>query len=117
MTSYNLLNGVHTANCYELLQSVARDEWGFENTVMTDWFTSVSIPALTGKFTPIYPISGSTGCIFAGNDMQMPGSQQNYDDIVRAVTEDVEIDGFRITLGDLQYNAANMLRVVAKTTR
>lgn len=28
MTSYNLLNGIHTANHFELLQSVARDERG-----------------------------------------------------------------------------------------
>ncbi len=26
MTSYNLLNGVHTANHYSLLQAMARDE-------------------------------------------------------------------------------------------
>lgn len=29
MTSYNLLNGIHTANSRDLLQYVARDEWGF----------------------------------------------------------------------------------------
>ena len=28
MSSYNLLNGVHTANSYDLLTAVARDEWG-----------------------------------------------------------------------------------------
>ena len=115
MTSYNLLNGIHTANSHDLIQGMARDEWGFEGTIMTDWFTSQDMPMLTGKFKPIYPISASTGCIYAGNDMQMPGCQKNVDDIVKAVETGEEIDGYKITKGDLQYNAANVIRVVAKT--
>ena len=115
MTSYNLLNGIHTANSHDLLQGMARDEWGFEGTVMTDWFTSQNVPMITGKFKPIYPISASTGCIYAGNDIQMPGCQKNVDDIVEAVTTGKEIDGYKITKADLQYNAANVIRVVAKT--
>jgi beta-glucosidase len=115
MTSYNLLNGTHTANHYDLLQGMARDEWGFEGTIMTDWHTSQNIPMLTGKYEHKYPISASTGCIFAGNDIQMPGCQQNKDDIVEAVKTGKEIDGYKITLADLQYCAANVIRVVAKT--
>ena len=115
MTSYNLLNGIHTANNHDLIQGMARDEWGFEGTVMTDWFTSQDVPGITGKFNPIYPISASTGCIYAGNDMQMPGCQKNVDDIVEAVKTGKEIDGYKITKADLQYNAANVIRVVAKT--
>jgi beta-glucosidase len=114
MTSYNLLNGVHTANSYDLLQSAARDEWGFAGTVMTDWFTSVDIPSVTGKYEAHYPISSSVGCIRAGNDIQMPGCQKNVDDIIEAVTTGREIDGYTITLADLQYCAANIIRVVAK---
>lgn len=115
MTSYNLLNGVHTANNHDLIQKMARDEWGFEGTVMTDWYTSVDVPEITGKYEPIYDISASTGCIYAGNDMQMPGCQKNVDDIIEAVKTGKEIDGYKITLADLQFNAANMLRVVMKT--
>lgn len=116
MTSYNLLNGVHTANCYDLLQAAARDEWGFEGTIMTDWFTSQDMPALTGGEDTVYPISASTGCIKAGNDMQMPGCIKNVTDIIEAVKTGREIDGYTITKADLQYNAANVIRVVAKTT-
>jgi beta-glucosidase len=113
MTSYNLLNGTHTANSHDLIQAMARDEWGFEGTIMTDWFTSQDIPAITGKFKPIYPISSSVGCIYAGNDIQMPGCQKNVDDIVEAVETGKEIDGYKITLADLQYCAANVIRVIA----
>ncbi len=112
MTSYNLLNGIHTANSYDLLQAMARDEWGFDGTVMTDWFTSQDMPEITGKFQPRYPISSSVGCIYAGNDIQMPGCRKNVDDIVEAVKTGREMDGFRITLADLQFNTANIIRVV-----
>ena len=115
MTSYNLLNGIHTANSHDLIQGMARDEWGFKGVVMTDWFTSQGMPMITGKFKPAYPISASTGCIYAGNDIQMPGCQKNVDDIVEAVKTGKEIDGYKITKADLQFNAANVIRVVART--
>ncbi len=114
MTSYNLLNGVHTANNYDLIQKALRDEWGFEGFVMTDWYTSQHSPAIMGEGEPKYPISSSVGCIKAGNDIQMPGCQQNVDDIVEAVTTGNEKDGYNITLADLQFNAKNILRVIAK---
>jgi beta-glucosidase len=111
MTSYNLLNGTHTANHADLM-TAARDEWGFAGFVMTDWCTSQETAA-NHKFERRYPISSSVGCILAGNDLQMPGCQQNVDDIVEAVTTGKTIDGFKITLADLQYCTANILRVIA----
>lgn len=116
MTSYNLINGIHAANDRDLLQAVARDEWGFRGFVMTDWFTSQHTPGLTGNTPVRYPISASTGCVYAGNDVQMPGCQENVDDIVRAVRDGEEIDGYRPTLADLQFNAANVIRVAIGTT-
>ena len=110
MTSYNLLNGVHTANSYDLLQAVARDEWGYQGVIMTDWFTSQEQPEQVGEHTDRYPISASTGCVYAGNDIQMPGCQKNVDDIVKAVTTGRKIDGYRVTLADLQQCAANVIR-------
>ena len=115
MTSYNLINGIHAANNYDLIQSVARDEWGFEGVVMTDWYTSQNASMITGKYESKYPISSSAGCIFAGNDLQMPGCQINVDDIVESVESGEEKDGYRITKGDLQYNAANVVRAALKT--
>ncbi len=112
MTSYNLLNGEHTANSKELIDSVARQEWGFKGLIMTDWYTSQNVPAFTGVFNSIYPISASTGCVYAGNDLQMPGCDRNVDDIIKAVSSGEEIDGYKITLADLQFCTLNVLKAV-----
>lgn len=58
MTSYNLINGVHTANNYDLLQAVARDEWGFDGVIMTDWCTSQDTSYM-GLTSDKYPWSSS----------------------------------------------------------
>lgn len=115
MTSYNLINGIHSACNKDLIQHMARDEWGFKGFVMTDWLTSQDIGAVFGDFGERhYPISASTGCIYAGNDVQMPGCQKNVDDIVEGAKSGNEIDGFKITLADLQFCTANLLRVVSE---
>ena len=37
MTSYNRMNGMKTAESYDLLTGILRDEWGYQGLVMTDW--------------------------------------------------------------------------------
>ena len=37
MTSYNRINGPHTAESYELLEGILRGEWNYQGAVMTDW--------------------------------------------------------------------------------
>lgn len=111
MTSYNLINGTHAANHYEMLQNVARDEWGFEGLIMTDWYTSQDTTALgmvseSGK----YSYSDSVQCIKAGNDLQMPGCKKNVDDIVEAVKK-----GTEITKADLQLCVKHILSIALKT--
>ncbi len=55
MSSYNLINGLHTSESYELLTCILRDEWGFKGMVVTDWGV---------KNRPIIEVK-------AGNDMKM----------------------------------------------
>lgn len=90
MTSYNLLNGLHTANYKELLTDVLRSEWGFEGLVMTDWGTTGGgdmNPAMDSK----YGFSSPVLCIKSGNDLIMPGSQADVDAIVSAVGTDLKL--------------------------
>lgn len=107
MTSYNLLNGTHTANHIGIL-SAARNEWGFEGLVMTDWYTSQDTSFL-GPISKVYPYSSSVLCIKAGNDMQMPGCAGNVQDIIDGVKNDGEI-----TLGDLQACVKHILGIELK---
>jgi beta-glucosidase len=108
MTSYNLINGTHAANNQDLLTAIARDEWGFAGLVMTDWGTTGGIemdPGMTFK----YGCSTASGCVRAGNDLTMPGSQADVDDIVTAV-------GNTITLGDLQACAKRILNILMQSS-
>ncbi len=110
MASYNLLNGIHTANNYELLQNVLRDEWDYEGLVMTDWFSSYEDVEFLGydETKLKYPPAFSRLCVYAGCDLQMPGCAKNASDIVTAVNNG------RLTLSDVQSAAMNVVRLAIK---
>lgn len=75
MTSYNLINGIHSANSYDLCTEVARNEWGFAGIIMTDWVTTT-----VGG-------SKSFACAIAGNDLIMPANQIDVDNIMAALKD------------------------------
>ncbi len=37
MSSYNLINGVHSSESGELIMGIVRGEWGYEGMITTDW--------------------------------------------------------------------------------
>ncbi len=73
MSSYNLINGTHAANSKPLCTTIAREEWGFDGVIMSDWNTTV-------------PEDGSIPwkCVAAGNDIIMPGNPQDDENIRKA---------------------------------
>lgn len=71
MTSYNYLNGRYTSEDRGLLETVLRDEFGFEGTVVTDW---------GGGLDPVAQVA-------SGNDMIQPGDPEQYEAILKAVRE------------------------------
>jgi beta-glucosidase len=93
MTSYNLLNGVHTGESDWLLNKVLREEWGFDGLVMTDWIAT---------------FDRESG-IRAGLDLEMPNSSNSWDArILRALNTG--------TLDESEVNTAAE-RVVALSQR
>jgi beta-glucosidase len=78
MTSYNLLNGVHTSERKDLLCQVLREEWGYRGLVMTDWV----VPGMS--FKTAHRPAKSAPSIAAGN-VYMPGSQSDYNAALNAM--------------------------------
>lgn len=81
MTSYNLLNGIHTSERKDLVEDVLRDEFGFDGVVMTDW--------IVGDFMLARGAANrgpkAEEIVAAGNDLIMPGNEENVKAIVSAL--------------------------------
>ncbi len=102
MTSYNMINGVHAANCYDICKRAARDEWGFCGAIMTDWTTTTD--STRGICT-------ASGCMKAGNDMVMPGTQEDHEDIRRA------LEANRLELKELKWCVYNTVRLCLQSNQ
>ena len=95
MTSYNYINGTYTSESKDLVETILRDEWGFEGTVMTDWF------------------GGKDGAaqMWAGNDMLQPGKKEQFDSIV------VGVKSGKLAEADLDRSVRRTLNLVEKSPR
>ena len=112
MSSYNLINGEHSANSHDILNDVLRDEWRFDGIVMTDWFTStdmVNIPE--GK----HKNASAAGCVKARNNLIMPGLATDLMDI-REALEDKK-HPYPITRYDLMDAAIPVLYTILENTK
>lgn len=94
MTSYNKINGVYTANSYDLCTKVLRNEWGFDRVVMTDWFSTNRGQASTAE------------CMRVGNDMIMPGGSYFKREIIKGLKQG------RISKKDIERCCANVVRSI-----
>ena len=90
MSSYNKINGTYTSEEYDLLTTILRKEWGFKGFVMTDWF---------GGRNPIEQMK-------AGNDLLMPGTQQQSQRVIDAVNHD------SLDVKMLDENAERILNII-----
>ncbi len=98
MTSYNLLNGIHTAEHRGLIEDILRKEYGFNGIVMTDWMIHGMLGS--GK----YPAPISWKIAGAGGDVMMPGSKKDYKDLLKGLK-----DG-KISRKQLEINASRMFK-------
>lgn len=44
MTTYGVVNGIHTSSSYDLNTTILRKDWGFKGVVMTDWWALLNEP-------------------------------------------------------------------------
>ena len=95
MSSYNYLNGTYTSEDPELLTTLLRDEWGFKGMVMTDWFG--------GK--------DAVAQMKAGNDMLQPGTDKQYEAIVKGVNEG------KLDVAVLDRNVKRILEMILQTPK
>ena len=93
MSSYNKINGVLASENRWLLTDVLRGEWGFKGFVMTDWWAE----------------ENGARQIAAGNDMLMPGTQRQMNEIIEAVQNGT------LAESQLDWCVENILRVLVQS--
>ncbi len=93
MSSYNLVNGTHTAESRDLLTDLLRGEFGFRGLVMSDWF---------GGEDPVAMLA-------AGNDLLMPGTAAQAQAVRAALASG------RLSRAALDTNVTRVLELVLKT--
>ena len=101
MTSYNLLNGVHTSERRDLTEDYLRSECGYHGIVMTDWLAGGDYLSKNPK----YPAPTASGIAAAGGDLVMPGSSGDYKDILTALKSG------KLGRKQLEINASRVLRI------
>ena len=106
MTSYNLLNGTHTAERRDLIQDILRSEFGFDGIVMTDWV----IGDLMLSKADIHPAVKPNRVAAAGGDLFMPGRKSDVEDILAALRKG------ELSRKQLEINASRLLRMIMTLT-
>lgn len=76
MCAYNMVNGVQMSENRRILTEILRDEWGFEGMTVSDWGA----------------VRDRVKGIAAGLDLEMPGSQGTYDELVISAVRSGELD-------------------------
>jgi beta-glucosidase len=102
MTSYNLLNGRHTAESRDLCEAILRREFGFCGIIMTDWVVGNGI--MNSK-ADIHPAVKPQKVAAAGGDVFMPGCKADFDNIRKG------LQNGEVTKAQLQINATRLYRM------
>ena len=93
MSSYNRMNSMKTAESYDLLTEILRNEWGYDGLVMTDWDTK--------SHNDIEAHSGSS--------VKMPDNKESTITIMTGLIKGT------VTRNDLKRNIKYMLNTLGKT--
>jgi len=104
MTSYNLVNGVHSSERKDFIIDVLRCEWKYDGLIMTDWFRSGEMEYSISK----HPAQSSTNNLISRNNLQMGGRIINYNDLCKSLKEN------KITRQDLLENGSIVYSTIEK---
>jgi len=108
MTSYNLLNGTHTAERRDLSEDILRCEFGYEGIIMTDWVVGNGV--MNSK-ADIHPAVKPQLVAAAGGDLFMPGCKADFQNVMAGLA-----DG-SVTREQLQINATRVYRMAKELTK
>ena len=107
MTTYGSVNGLWTAGSYDLCTTILREEWGFEGIVMTDWWAKANYEGHGPEVSVKAPmIAAQNDLYMVVNDAKVNPENDDVEEMLRAG---------KITLGELQRNASNILRFLIKS--
>lgn len=104
MSSYNLVNGVHTSEAHDLITDVLRSEFGFDGIIMTDWVVATDILTNNAK----YPAPDAALVAASGHSLFMPGGKKDYQQILEGLKSG------KVTRKQLMINAWWLLRALEK---
>ena len=101
MTAFNLLNGVQTAECRDIIEDVLRCEFGCQGIVMADWIIGDG----TVDKTSAHPSPSADLIAAVGGDLVMPGGKRDCDKIL------VALDRGTLIRKQLEINATRVYRM------
>ncbi len=104
MTSYNLLNGIHTSEHRGLIEDILRREYGYEGIVMTDWVTASDFYVKNPK----YSIPNAAKVAAAGGDLFMPGCSKDYNEVLEGLKDGT------LSRKQLEINATRVYRMAKR---
>ena len=114
MTSYNMINGIYSANHYDQNTMILREQWGFKGLVMTDWWAYINKEVTLAEK---YSLEDHSVMARSQNDVYMVCTSVERENLLEADTykELTEGDGSNITRAELQRNAINILNFAMNT--
>lgn len=105
MTTYGKVNDLWTAGSFDLNTEILRNQWGFKGFTMTDWWANINVRGRDADKSDFSAMAKAQNDVY----MVCSSGESHNDNIME------ELSGCGITRGELQRNAANILRFLIDT--
>ncbi len=110
MTSYNKINGVWCHYNFDTVSVVLRGEWGYDGTVITDWWMRKSVsPEFDKIYDNAYRIRSRVDVLMPGTISYSTRGYKKYKDLIKSIGK----EGC-ITRGEMQEAAKNTLKTLIR---